>query len=227
MARGTCFRGGSSGRSPSRAVGPAKIGLGIALAFWSATLAAESWPYDVDPESSHIDVKVGTAGLLRFAGHDHGVRVKVANGEIIGDPRDVSVASVSLAFSMADVRVLTTEGRSRDIPKIQEKMLSAAVLDVSRFPDARFRSTRVEGRSLGTERFELQVTGDLTLHGTTRPISARLLVVVEGRRLVARGRATIKQTDFGIEPVSVAGVVKVKNDLRLDMEIVALARRPD
>ena len=81
----------------------------------------------------------------------------------------------------------------------------------------------MSGKSLGPARFELDVTGDLTLHGATRPLSSHLVVEVQGRRLVARGTATLKQTDFGIEPVSVAGVVKVKNELALDIEIVAIA----
>lgn len=222
--RGTCFRGASSGFPPLRAVGLAGWALVLGLALVSAAFAAEARRYHVDPASSRIDVKVGTAGLFRFAGHDHVVRVEVAKGEIVGDARDLSASSVSLAFSMAAVRVVSTEGPVRDLPKIQEKMASPAVLDASRFPEAHFRSTRVKGRSLGSERFELEITGDLTLHGATRPISARLLVGIEGRRLVARGRATLKQTDFGLQPVSVAGVVKVKDDLGLDVEIVALAK---
>jgi polyisoprenoid-binding protein YceI len=195
----------------------------LAVVFASGALAAESQRYRVDPEQSRIDVKVGTAGLFKFAGHDHGVRVKVAKGEIVGDPRALAACSVSLDFSMADVRVVTSEGAESDIPKVQEKMAGPAVLDAARFPQARFRSGRVTGKSLGPARFELDVAGELTLHGATQPVSSRLVVEIQGKRLVARGQATLKQTDFGIEPVSVAGVVKVKNELDLDLEIVALA----
>ena len=42
-------------------------------------------------------------------------------------------------------------------------------------------------------------------------------------RMVARGRTSLKQSDFGIKPISVAGVVKVKNELAIDYEIVARA----
>jgi polyisoprenoid-binding protein YceI len=224
-------RGSSFARRPAvfptlRAVGPASLALTV-LASASWALAAEPQRYRVDPEHSWIDVKVGTAGLFKFAGHDHGVRVKIAKGEIVGDPVTLSASSVSLDFSMADVRVVTSEGSQSDIPKVQEKMAGPAVLDAARFPEARFRSRRVSGKILGPGRFELDVAGDLTLHGATQPVSSRLVVEVQGGRLVARGPATLKQTDFGIEPVSVAGVVKVKNELSLEIEIVALAGPPE
>jgi hypothetical protein len=51
----------------------------------------------------------------------------------------------------------------------------------------------------------------------------KLEVEVEqaGGRLTAEARFHIRQTDFGIEPVSVGGVVKVKNELSLEAHIVA------
>jgi hypothetical protein len=42
--------------------------------------------------------------------------------------------------------------------------------------------------------------------------------------LKASGRATLRHTDFGMTPVSVAGVVKVKNELTLEFDITARAR---
>ena len=45
-----------------------------------------------------------------------------------------------------------------------------------------------------------------------------------GDRLTATGKFVIKQTDFGITPISVGGVVKVKNELNITFTIVALER---
>jgi hypothetical protein len=42
--------------------------------------------------------------------------------------------------------------------------------------------------------------------------------------LSASGRTTIRHTDFGMKPVSVAGVVKVKNELTLQFAVAARAR---
>ncbi len=220
MTRGRNFAGLKGAPGPLRAVG--LLSLLLPWAGGGMANAAEAHRFRVDPEQSRIDVTVGTAGLFRFAGHDHGVRVKVAQGEIVGAALDLAASSVWLAFRMADVRVTSTEGPADEIPKVQEKMAGPAVLDAARFPEARFRSLQVKGKSVGATRFELDVAGELSLHGVTRPVALHLGVDVQGARLVARGQATLKQTDFGMTPVSVAGVVKVKNELGLDIEIVAV-----
>lgn len=92
-------------------------------------------------------------------------------------------------------------------------MLGPEVLDVGTFPEIAFASTTIEPS--GTDRW--QVTGRLTIHGQGRTITfpvARL----DGKY---RGEVAIKQRDFGIEPISVAGgAVKVKDELRVQFEIV-------
>jgi polyisoprenoid-binding protein YceI len=57
----------------------------------------------------------------------------------------------------------------------------------------------------------------LTLHGVIKPVA--LSVNQNGDAFV--GHATIKQTDFGIKPISVGGgVIKVKNEVKIDFQIV-------
>jgi polyisoprenoid-binding protein YceI len=58
----------------------------------------------------------------------------------------------------------------------------------------------------------------LTLHGVIKPVA--LSVNRNGDAYV--GHATIKQTDFGIKPISVGGgVIKVKNEAgQIDFQIV-------
>ena len=45
-----------------------------------------------------------------------------------------------------------------------------------------------------------------------------------GRDLTATGKFTIKQTDFGIKPISIGGVVKVKDELNITFTIAARER---
>ena len=44
-------------------------------------------------------------------------------------------------------------------------------------------------------------------------------VLITGDRLVASGRTTLRQTDFGITPISKAGVVKVRDEIAVDWRI--------
>ena len=87
--------------------------------------------------------------------------------------------------------------------EIQHTM-HAKVLESESHPLISFHSTKIEKTGVNHWR----VTGDLTLHGQSRSI----LVEVHYAEGAYTGRSTIKQTDFGINPVSVGGgVVKLKN----------------
>ena len=72
-------------------------------------------------------------------------------------------------------------------------------------------------------RYRVRVIGDLTLHGVTQNslwISGEVLVT-EGE-LRAKGGFPIRQTDYKIKPVSVAGgTLKVKNEVKCTFDIVA------
>ena len=69
-------------------------------------------------------------------------------------------------------------------------------------------------RSLGADQWT--VRGNLTLHGQTHPVS--VTVKKNGARYV--GSASLKQRDFGMTPVSVAGgTVKVKDEVKIEFEI--------
>jgi polyisoprenoid-binding protein YceI len=175
----------------------------------------------VVPEESHVDVEVGTGGLFKFAGHEHVVRVPVHAGRVVANDRDIAASSVRLSFETGGIRVQSSQGPASDIPKVQERMRGADVLDVAAFPQAEFVSSRIApvGPAGGPRR--LLVEGDLTLRGKARRLGIEVEVQTSGGRLVAEGRFRLRQTDFGIRPVSVAGVVKVKDELDLALHVTA------
>jgi polyisoprenoid-binding protein YceI len=56
----------------------------------------------------------------------------------------------------------------------------------------------------------------LARHGVTKPVN--LTVNQNGDAYVAR--TTLKQTDFGIKPISIGGgTIKVKNEVEIDFRI--------
>jgi polyisoprenoid-binding protein YceI len=57
----------------------------------------------------------------------------------------------------------------------------------------------------------------LTLHGQTRSITLH----VSSTGTHYHGTTTLKQTDFGITPISIAGgTMKVKDELAIDFDVV-------
>lgn len=198
-------------------------GWAWAAALWMVPgLAAAGEAYQVDPAASEALVKVGKSGLFSFAGHTHEVAAPIAEGRIEADAEDLSRSSVTLAFQAGALRVTGKGDPPEDVPKVQEAMLGPKVLDAARFPQIVFTSRKVGGKAVGAGAFELQVEGDLTLHGVTKPLTlpVRIEKGADGA-LTATARTVLKQTDYGIKPVSVAGVVNVRNELDLAFRIVA------
>jgi polyisoprenoid-binding protein YceI len=194
---------------------------GCALVLGPA-LGAAADAYVVDPAASEVLVQVGKAGLFKFAGHTHEVAAPVAEGRIEADAADLSRSSVTLSFQAAALRVTGKGDPPEDVPKVQEAMLGPKVLDAARFPQIAFVSRKVSGKAVGATAYDLQVEGDLTLHGVTRPLTLPVRIEKAGDgALTATAKATLKQTDHGIKPVSVAGVVNVRNELDLAIRIVA------
>jgi polyisoprenoid-binding protein YceI len=175
--------------------------------------------YTVDEAESRLTIDVDKAGLFSFAGHRHRVEATGMTGRIVADPSDVTRSSVSLRFPASGLRLVGKDEPPQDVPKVQAKLEGPEVLDVARFAEILFRSTAVEGREAGGV-WNLRVTGELTLRGVSRPLLLPLRVTLSDDRLEAAGQVVIRQSDFGLQPVSVAGVVKVKNELGLDYKIV-------
>lgn len=194
---------------------------GCALAFGpSLGVAAEA--YQVDPAASEVLIQVGKAGLFKFAGHVHEVAAPIADGRIEADVADLSRSSVTLTFQAGALRVTGKGEPPDDVPKVQAAMVGPKVLDAPRFADIVFTSRKVGGKAVSPSAYELQVEGDLALHGVTRALTVpvRIERAADGS-LTASGRTVLKQTDYGIKPVSVAGVVNVKNELDLSFRVVA------
>jgi polyisoprenoid-binding protein YceI len=199
--------------------GLAALALAPAWA-WSAEKA-----YVVAPAERSVVIEVGKSGLFSFAGHTHEVVAPAFSGEIVADAANLARSRVSLLF---DARALKVTGRGEpadDVGKVQEVMIGPKVLDAARFPEIRFVSKSVSGRALGPRAYAVDVAGDLTLHGVTRPLTVPLKIEITGEALLATGQTVLRQKDFGVEPVSVAGVVNVKNELKLAFRIEAREKR--
>jgi polyisoprenoid-binding protein YceI len=199
-----------------------KPSLGLALLALTLPAHGAERAFVVDGGESRLTIAVDRAGLFSFAGHRHEVLATGIEGRILADPVDVARSSVNLVFPAAGLKVTGKGEPPEDVPKVQAKMEGAEVLDVARFAQILFRSTSVEGRESGGV-WNLRVGGELTLRGVSRPLVLPLRATLAGDRLEASGQVVLRQRDFGIQPVSVAGVVKVKNELGLDYKIVARA----
>lgn len=187
-----------------RPVGPVIL-LFAASMLWGASANAQRRP--IDAAKSSMTVHVEKTGVLSAFGHEHLIAAPIASGSV-----DAAAHKVEIRVNAGALKVRDTKGSDKDKAQIQSTMTGPEVLDVKSYPEITFRSTSAEPASAGS----WTVKGDLTLHGQTRPVSVAVKEV-NGRYT---GSAQLKQTEFGIKPVRVAGgTVKVKDEVKIEFEI--------
>jgi polyisoprenoid-binding protein YceI len=154
-----------------------------------------------------MTVRVKTAGIFSVFAHDHDISAPIAGGGV-----DTAAQQVELRVVAGSLRVRDAKASEKDRAEIQKTMLGPDVLDSERYPDIVFRSATVA--PAGTDSWE--VRGNLTLHGQTRPVAVK--VSEKAGHYV--GTALLKQTDFGVKPVRIAGgTVRVRDEIQIEFDI--------
>lgn len=180
------------------------LGTAVALLFQAALFAAEK---TIDVTKSVLTIHVGKTGAFSMAGHEHWIDAPISHGQLT----DGAGARVDFTVDARRLKVRADKEPVKDLPKVQEAMQSE-VLESEKYREIVFHSTQVT--STGGQSW--QVTGTLTLHGVSQPVT----VEVRGEGAIYSGRARIKQTDFGIKPISAGGgTVRVKDELEITFQV--------
>jgi polyisoprenoid-binding protein YceI len=170
------------------------------------SLVAQDKPIDV--QRSTLTIHVGKAGLLSAAGHEHWINAPISSGKYSeADPPRIEF-SVSAAKMEVKPDPKVDAKTQADIQKDMQEM----TLESAKYPEIVFRSSRV----VKSGDAQWKAEGALTLHGVTKTVRADVKKTGDAYT----GRTTIKQTDFGIKPVTVGGgLVKVKDELEIEFQI--------
>jgi polyisoprenoid-binding protein YceI len=159
--------------------------LGAVLCAVAPARAADN--YAVDPVHSGVHFKISHLGLAWVHG-----RFNDFSGSFTIDPDDPSKCSFGLNINTASV---DTNNQKRD-----EHLRSPDFFNVKQFPAVAFKSTGLKAIKDG-----YQVSGDLTMHGVTKPVTFAL---TGGRKaefpkgVQRTGFSTeliLKRSDFGID----------------------------
>ena len=155
----------------------------------SLPAAAATSTWQIDPNHSAAQFAVTHLGLSTV----RGAFTKVS-GTIQLDDKDIAKSSVDVTIDAASVDT-RVEGRDKDLR-------SDHFFEVDKYPTLTFKSTKVEQVAVG----KLKVTGDLTIHGVTKPV----VLDVEGpaaavkdpwgnQRSAASATTKINRQDFGVK----------------------------
>lgn len=164
---------------------------------------------DIDTDGSTLTVRVFKSGLFRAFGHNHEVQAPLSSGYVDDGPN----ASVQITVNAQKMKVVDTDLSADDLAQTQTRMLGPEVLDVTKYPEIHFESTTVTV----TPPNAWTVYGQLSLHGQTHSVTVK--VVLDSGHY--KGSVSVKQSSFGIKPVSAGGgTVNVKDEVTIDFDIV-------
>lgn len=190
-----------------------RIALGFALAGLAGVAFAAPLTYTMD--ANHTQV---TATWTHF-GYSHPfANFGQADGTIVYDPQNVGASSVKVTLPLA--------GLDSTIPALDEHLRSADFFDAEKYPTITFTSTKVE--AAGDKK--LRVTGDLTVHGVTKPAVLDVTINGAGPHPMSKREAvgfdattTIKRSDFGVTKY----VPNVSDDIQIRITTEAMVPKAD
>jgi polyisoprenoid-binding protein YceI len=110
--------------------------------------------YDLDPDHCSITFDIDHFKYSRFT-----MRFDRKQGQLDWNEGGLDKSSATITIDAASI--------DTNVPLLDKMVKSENMLDVSRYPEVRFASTRFErtGESRGT------LSGDLTIHGVTQPVT--------------------------------------------------------
>ncbi len=181
---------------------------------------ANSARYRIDAGQSHFTVRAFAGGFLSALAHDHTISVRDFDGNTEFTFGTVEPASLQMNIKAASLAIVDKISE-KDRQKIETTMRDE-VLEVSNFPEITFKSSGVTATKTGEGQYQARISGEISLHGVSRPITIASQLEFGDKVLHAKGNFSLKQSNFGIKPVSVAGgTIKVKDEIKFNFDIVA------
>ena len=167
--------------------------------------------HTLGPDDGRLTIRTGRAGAAAKAGHDlvievTGWQATFAVGDQPGD------AQLDLTVDSRSLRVREGHGGMKALDEDDKDNIRQTIDDeVLKGTPIRFRSTSV---SPGSAPGELAVAGELTLSGTSRPVT---FAMARGDDGAVSATAAIKQSDWGMKPYSALfGTLKVADEVQIE-----------
>ena len=219
--------GGSSSTNAADTAGSAGSADTVAVNADSTLAAAAAAP---DSGAAEATGSVSTDGEWKVSTAQGGYRVaEVLQGqktEAVGRTTAVT-GSMTIAGTKAtaanfefDLTQLKSDSDRRD------GQVQGRILQTAQFPTATFVLTQpIDFGAVPADGAEVAVkaTGDLTLHGVTKPVTVDLRARVQGAEVQVLGNLPITFADWGIENPSIKPVVEVGETGTIEW-VVALAK---
>ena len=172
-------------------------GLALALLAGTPALAQatrdpaqiQSGTYAVDPGHTQVGWRVSHMGFSNYAGGFSDV-----SGSLTLDPKNPAASKLAIKVPVASVTTTSA--------KLTGELKGDQWLDAGKYPDMTFVSTKVAPAG----KDHAKVTGDLTLHGVTKPVTLDVTLVGAGANPLSKkytvgfeATGTLKRSEFGVK----------------------------
>jgi polyisoprenoid-binding protein YceI len=187
--------------------------LFAALLLAAGAVHADPVRYDLDPNHTQVEFSWNHFGFSNITG-----RFDEVEGNFQFDPADPTRSSIDVTIPIASI--------DTGVGALDEHLQGADFFDAAQFPVATFKSSKVER----VDADSLKVSGDLTIHGVSKPAVLDVTINKIGEHPMA-GRAaagfdaktTIKRSDFGINKY----VPNVSDDIVIAITSETMVPKPD
>jgi polyisoprenoid-binding protein YceI len=179
-----------------------RLALAAALALAATPLCATT--YTIESDYTQAVFRWSHLGFSNPA-----AQLSQGQGTLEFDPAHPTRARVTVTIPLASLNT--------GVPALDEHLRSEDFFEVAKFPTATFRSTQVEQ---GAAKDRLKVSGELDLHGVTRPVTLDVVVLKVGANprtqlptVGFEATTTLKRSDFGLG----AFVPQVSDEIRVQI----------
>lgn len=154
----------------------------------SMCVCAAPQTFNIDPNHTQVSFTYNHFGFSNPTG-----RLEDIKGTVVVDQADWPKSSVKVTMPLS--------GLHTGVEKLDEHLRKADFFDAAKYPQITFNSTQVAKTGADT----LDILGDLTVHGVTRPVTlhARINKIGENKMIASQSAgfdadATLKRSDFGM-----------------------------
>ncbi|MEK7834100.1 MAG: YceI family protein [Acidobacteriota bacterium] len=176
--------------------------------------------FTFDATASEIAVTLTQTGMLSRRYPTHRVLAKSFSGKVVL-PKDETKMAVEME---ADPKLLTNvDAAMGDFERKEfHNVLRNQILEADKFPSIKFVSVSVGNVQRDGDKRSFTLTGDLTVHGTTKRVTFPVNATLSDKELRATGEEKLKLTDFGLKPFEKGmGLIKIADELKVSFAVVA------
>lgn len=185
----------------------------------TATTATQAAPkgeaYTVDTASSLLNWK--GYKVVKTESTSHFGTLKLQSGELMVDGASLTGGRLTVDMNSLQNEDLKAEPESR--AKLEAHLKSADFFDVPKYPTATYEIT---GVSAATGDYNALISGNLTLHGVTKPVQFKANVTHTGNAVSVKSEPTdLNRQEFGVNFTSPAENGVLKDELTIQLVVNA------